>query len=165
MQRTCAPKIPTLFYAVEHVEVREAVRGRRKRHGKGQKRALIQLMTVDCRGGALSYMTSAGAAAGDRSLMTNHNAHPTHTICFQKMKHQHVHEPVHAHTLKYVFLYSLKTTLFPHTDSAHIHVHLKVLCKHTITHIITLIEMHAVFCSGLFCRYSNIPKLLSDSFT
>lgn len=42
-----------------------------KRRSEGERRALIQLMTADCRGGALSWMTSAGAAAGDHSQHTH----------------------------------------------------------------------------------------------
>lgn len=54
-------------------------RGRRVRIrlSKGEKRVLIQLMPAHCKGGASSWMTSTGAAAGDQSL-TSCNTH-THS--------------------------------------------------------------------------------------
>ena len=57
-QQICTPKTSTLLFAAEHVKGRE---------GGGETGVLIQLLTADCRGGAFSWVTSAGAAAGDHS--------------------------------------------------------------------------------------------------
>lgn len=40
-----------------------------REQGEGERWVLIQLMTADRRGGDLSWVTSAGAAAGDHSLL------------------------------------------------------------------------------------------------